>query len=652
MSSLKNIILCLLFFIPFFNGNAQTTDKIEETFASKKGVDKISFYESLTHRQKLDHLDFLYQDLLKLSADEQINSDIKSSMRVKFALAEIYIFKKDDLKTIVSLKEILSNNDYKLSDSRKMFLLVQLQSAYLDLNLYSNVFKINSEIAYLRKKGVNYPLWSYSNKSALYARLFLYDKAILQLKSEIKEILKHPKRDSLIIPSAYNSLGFYFFKNNQVDSAYYYYNLSLQKAETALIKNDFGDYSKLTGLVKGNIGLLKMKQGDYKNAIPLLMEDLSISLKIKDYISNNDGIVKNIILLSTCNIKLKNYTEAQKKTELAEQLISKGISPETRVSYYRLKAELLKAQNKKDEAYTYSEKAFNLSDSINSKKQRLLLAGNEILYQLEEKDNLIVKQQSDINTKEKGILYIVATALGIILITTLLYLNNSRKKQKEIQRKNDEISAKNETIKESLAEKEMLLKEIHHRVKNNLQIITGILELQNFQISDENTKVILKEGQSRIESIALIHKTLYQSDNFSKVPFQDYLSELIQAIQTTYKNKNTKIAIEINANDIELGISTAIPLSLIINEIVTNCYKHAFKDREIGKIKINLTKESDIYKLKISDDGVGLPEDFNPKKLKSIGFDLIQGLTRQLEGKLDWRSNNGTNIIITFKDIT
>ncbi|UOK41871.1 MULTISPECIES: sensor histidine kinase [Flavobacterium] len=650
MPSLKKIIFCLLLFIPLFNGKAQTTDKIEETYASKKGIDKISFYESLTHRQKLDHLDFLYQNLLKLSADEQINSDTKSSMRLKFALAEIHVFKQEDLKTIITFKEILNNKDYKLPDSKKMYVLVQLQSAYLNLNLYSNVFKINSEIAYLRKKGVDYPLWSYNNKSSLYARLFLYDKAILQLKSEINEILKNPKRDSLIVPNAYNNLGFYFFKNNQVDSAYHYYNLSLQKAETALKKNDFGNYSTLSGLVKGNMGILKMKQGDYKNALPLLMEDLSISLKIKDYNNNNDGIVKNIINLSTCNIKLKNFTEAQKNIQLAEQLIPKGISPETKVFYYKTKAELLKAQNKKDEAFTYNEKAFNLSDSINSKKQRLLLAGNEILYQLEEKDNVIEKQQSDINAKEKGILYIVATALGIILMTTLLYLNNSRKKQKEIQQKNDEISAKNETIKESLAEKEMLLKEIHHRVKNNLQIISGILELQNLNIIDENAKVILKEGQSRIQSIALIHKTLYQSENFSKVPFQNYLSELIQAIQSAFHN-NTKINIDVEANEIELGINTAIPLSLIINEIMTNCFKHAFKNRENGNIKINLTKENDIYKLIVKDDGIGLSEDFNPKKLQSIGFDLIIGLTRQLEGNFDWKNNNGTTIIITFKDI-
>ncbi|ESU18630.1 hypothetical protein FCR2A7T_29300 [Flavobacterium cauense R2A-7] len=562
-------------------------------------------------------------------------------------MAEVYNIKEDELKSIEVLKEIQNDKDYKLSDSENMNVLVGLQKSYLNLNLYSTVFKINAEIAQLRKKGASFPLWSYNIKSNLYARLFLYDKAIPQLKSEIAELIKNPKRDSLIVPSAYNDLGFYYAMNNQIDSAYHYYTLALQKAETAIKKSDFETYNRLSGVVKGNIAVLKIRQNDYKTAVSLLEEDAAIGIKNND---NNSGTIKSIILLSGCNIHLKNYVEAQKNIAKIEELMPKGISPETKVGYYKAKAELLKFQNNKDEAYAYYEKAFRLSDSINSVKQRLLLAGNDILYQLEQKDNVIEKQQSDIDRKEKGILYIVAMALGIILITTLYYLRNSRKKRKEIEQKNNLISAKNDTIKESLAEKEMLLKEIHHRVKNNLQIISGILELQNLNISDENAKIILKEGQARIQSIALIHKTLYQSENFSKVPFQSYLTELVQAIQDTYRNAQLKIDTIINANAIELSINTAIPLSLIINEIVTNCFKHAFIGRNHGTITINLSKEDAIYKLTIHDNGNGLPADFNPKTLHSIGFDLIQGLSRQLEGTFDWKNENGTTITIIFKD--
>ncbi|KGO80717.1 two-component sensor histidine kinase [Flavobacterium cauense R2A-7] len=644
--SLKNIFSLLLFF-QLCVGNGQTADKIKTAYQTKNGIDKVAFYEKLNLNQKRAYRDFFYLNFPKLSSDEQIKSNKKAIIRYKFALAEVYNIKEDELKSIEVLKEIQNDKDYKLSDSENMNVLVGLQKSYLNLNLYSTVFKINAEIAQLRKKGASFPLWSYNIKSNLYARLFLYDKAIPQLKSEIAELIKNPKRDSLIVPSAYNDLGFYYAMNNQIDSAYHYYTLALQKAETAIKKSDFETYNRLSGVVKGNIAVLKIRQNDYKTAVSLLEEDAAIGIKNND---NNSGTIKSIILLSGCNIHLKNYVEAQKNIAKIEELMPKGISPETKVGYYKAKAELLKFQNNKDEAYAYYEKAFRLSDSINSVKQRLLLAGNDILYQLEQKDNVIEKQQSDIDRKEKGILYIVAMALGIILITTLYYLRNSRKKRKEIEQKNNLISAKNDTIKESLAEKEMLLKEIHHRVKNNLQIISGILELQNLNISDENAKIILKEGQARIQSIALIHKTLYQSENFSKVPFQSYLTELVQAIQDTYRNAQLKIDTIINANAIELSINTAIPLSLIINEIVTNCFKHAFIGRNHGTITINLSKEDAIYKLTIHDNGNGLPADFNPKTLHSIGFDLIQGLSRQLEGTFDWKNENGTTITIIFKD--
>lgn len=644
--SLKKI-LCYFLFFQFCIGNGQTADKIKTAYQTKNAIEKIAFYEKLNLNQKRAYRDFFWQNFPKLSSDELLNSNKKTQIRYKFALAEVYNIKEDELKSIEILKEIQNDKEYRLTDSERMNVLVGLQKSYLNLNLYSNVFKINTEIALLRKRGASFPLWSYNIKSNLYARLFLYDKAIPQLKSEINDLLKNPERDSLIVPSAYNDLGFYYAMNNQIDSAYQYYNLALKKAETAIKNTDYETYNRISGVVKGNIAVLKIRQNDYKSAVTLLEEDAAIGIKNND---NNSGTAKSLILLSECNIHLKNYPEAQKNIAQIEQLLSKGISPETKVGYYKAKAELLKFQNKEDEAYVYYEKAFRLSDSINSVKQRLLLAGNDILYQLEQKDNVIEQQQSDIDRKEKGILYIVAIALGIILITTLFYLRNSRKKRKEIEQKNNLISAKNETIKESLAEKEMLLKEIHHRVKNNLQIISGILELQNFNVTDENAKIILKEGQARIQSIALIHKTLYQSENFSKVLFQSYLTELVQAIQDTYRNVQLKIDTAINANEIELSINTAIPLSLIINEIITNCFKHAFIGQNNGTININLTKKEATYKLIISDNGNGLPIDFNPKKLHSVGFDLIQGLSKQLEGTFEWKTENGTTITITFKD--
>lgn len=629
-------------------GNAQSSIKVKEEFATQKGIAKIAYYEKLNLNQKRAYRDFFYQNFPKLATDEEITASKKNLIRYKFALSEVYNIKEDELKSIEILKEIQNDKDYQLSETEQMNVLVGLQKSYLNLNLYSNVFKINSEIAVLRKKGADFPLWSYNIKSNLYARLQLYDKAIPQLKSEIKDLLKNPKRDSLIIPSAYNDLGFYYSMNNNIDSAYHYYNLSLRKSEIAIKDHDFETFQRLSGVIKGNIAVLKIKKKQYKEAIPLLEEDSRISIKNND---DSNGTIGSLLLLCECNTQLKQYDKAEETIKKIEPLLNTTINPEVKAEYYKTKAELLKKMNRNEEAFLYYEKAFHLSDSINRKKQKMLLAGNDILYQLEEKDNLIEHQQKNIEDTQKKILSLVAFSLGIISLIILIYLYNSKKKRKEIEQKNDEISTKNTTINESLAEKETLLKEIHHRVKNNLQIISGILELQNLNTNDENTKLILKEGQARIQSIALIHKALYQSENFSKVPFQHYLEELIQVIKSTYQQKTSTVTITVNANAIELGINTAIPLSLIINEIITNCFKHAFNGKESGQITLDLKKTATDYQLIVSDNGNGLPEGFNINQLHSVGFDLIKGLTRQLEGSFNFESQNGTTITIDFKEV-
>lgn len=235
------------------------------------------------------------------------------------------------------------------------------------------------------------------------------------MKAEIKDLFQNPERDSLIVPSAYNDLGFYYSMNNNIDSAYHYYNLALKKAERSIKPTDLDTYQRLCGVIKGNMAVLKIKKQDYENAIPLLEEDARIGIK------NNDdfgGTIRSLILLAECNSKLQRFQKAEENIRQIEQLLTPTINPEVRASYYQAKAELLKKLNQNEAAYNYYEKAFKLSDSINTQKQKLLLAGNDILYQLEEKDALIKEQQENINATQKRILSILALSLLMILITT------------------------------------------------------------------------------------------------------------------------------------------------------------------------------------------------------------------------------------------
>src|SRR5699024_7332655 len=188
-------------------------------------------------------------------------------------------------------------------------------------------------------------------------------------------------------------------------------------------------------------------------------------------------------------------------------------------------------------------------------------------------------------------------------------------------------------IEKSLKEKEVMLAEIHHRVKNNLAVITGLLELQQYKTEVESAKNILKESQLRIKSIALIHEKLYQNEDLSQVSIDIYLEELISIISDSMIAEATDVTLNIDATAASLTINQAIPCGLILNELITNAYKHAFEEREEGIISISLDSRDDKFYLMVEDNGSGIPDSVDMKNPKSLGITLIKTLSKQLDGK-------------------
>ena len=200
----------------------------------------------------------------------------------------------------------------------------------------------------------------------------------------------------------------------------------------------------------------------------------------------------------------------------------------------------------------------------------------------------------------------------------------------------------------SLQEKTVLLREIHHRVKNNLQIISSLLNLQSQYIKDKEAFEVFKESQNRVKSMAIIHEKLYQSGNFAEINVAEYLKNLTDSIYSSYGVNLDVINLKINAENIFLDINKAVPCFLLINEVITNSIKHAFPDGRSGEIIINFSK-NDEYVINIKDDGIGLPKYLNIHETNTLGMQLINGLTSQLDGKLEVKSNGGTEFIINFK---
>lgn len=204
-------------------------------------------------------------------------------------------------------------------------------------------------------------------------------------------------------------------------------------------------------------------------------------------------------------------------------------------------------------------------------------------------------------------------------------------------------------LKESLKQKEILLKEVHHRVKNNMQVISSILNLQSAYVKDVNTLQILKESQNRIKSMAFIHESLYTNEDFSRIDFSEYITNLVRNLFRTYDVFDDNITLDLKIDKIYLNLDAAIPCGLIVNELISNSLKYAFDVNSVGIIKIMLTLENDLVVLSIGDNGKGIPKDLDIENTETLGLQLISSLVEQLEGEMILNRDNGTHFIIKFK---
>jgi two-component sensor histidine kinase len=206
-------------------------------------------------------------------------------------------------------------------------------------------------------------------------------------------------------------------------------------------------------------------------------------------------------------------------------------------------------------------------------------------------------------------------------------------------------------LSRSLQEKEVLLKEVHHRVKNNMQVISSLLNIQADSVMDERFVTLLTESQQRIKSMALIHENLYRSDNLLEIDFHQYIEMLANGLMRFYRFDNLALRLELDVVDVFLDIDTAVPCGLIINELVSNALKHAFKGRTgtgVIRITFQITPDGTHYRFSVSDDGIGLPADMDIRQSSSMGLEIVRILTEQLDGHWTCVSDGGTEFVIEF----
>jgi two-component sensor histidine kinase len=307
------------------------------------------------------------------------------------------------------------------------------------------------------------------------------------------------------------------------------------------------------------------------------------------------------------------------------------------------------------------------NDSIFNIDKNKQCTALQLQFETEKKDDDIrsLQKESRLQHANKAKDTIIKNVIigGIVMLLLLLGLLYRRYRLKQrsniqLQQKQQEINLQNDLLKKLLGEKEWLLKEIHHRVKNNLQIVISLLNTQSAYLDNEDALLALKSSQQRMHSMSLIHQRLYQSDNLAMIDMHWYIHELAGYMRESF-GVDRKVQFVLDTEKVELDVIQAVPLGLILNEAISNAIKYAFPGDRKGEVRISLhtaaappspsgTTGSDVCRLVIADNGIGLPPGFDPENFESLGMSLMRGLTDQLGGTFEMDGQKGLAITITF----
>jgi two-component system, sensor histidine kinase PdtaS len=305
-------------------------------------------------------------------------------------------------------------------------------------------------------------------------------------------------------------------------------------------------------------------------------------------------------------------------------------------------------------AINFYERYKTASDSNLAATRSRQLAQYSALYEADQKDRSIrsLKDQADVQANRLrqqvllGRMTIGGIALLLVLVSLLYYAYRVKQRSnRQLEAQRLVIDQKNHRLEKLVTEKEYLVAEIHHRVKNNLSLISSLLESQGAYLQNEALFEI-KKSQHRVQAISLIHQKLYLDEKGTDIDMSVYLGEIIRDLRDSFVT-NESLCFNLDLDPIPLDVSQAVPIGLIVNEAVTNALKYAFPDNGPGRIEVALKRGlSGDYRLRIADNGVGLPEDYHAGQTKSLGMSLIEGLSRSMEADLRIRSHPGTTIEI------
>lgn len=546
----------------------------------------------------------------------------------------------------------------------------QMSAAYIRGSLhYSDgiytkaLIDFNEYINYYHEEGNAYKtaLGQYK-KASCYRRMGYQDSAIVICHKAI--IVFENEKENLDLANCYQVVGLVYLELKQFKSANSYFEKALKIYKEA---NKLKGQASILTCIGNSIYM----QGDTLGCIPYYKKAGGLNIKVE----NNEGIYVNyyntanaffqltqydssLVYVNKANRYTKNlgqrhkymidYKKGSIYIEKGESnkgiiLLEGAYNTSLRLNSYIDARDMAKYINHGYDklgdyksALKYSNIYASLKDSVITIESNKKVNEIKTRYETEKKETLISHLETT-NSKQRQSIFVGSILLGLISLLTFFIFRFYRR-----------IKGQKSIISKSLKEKDILLREIHHRVKNNLQLISSLLTLQGRSINDETVIQAINESKSRVRSMALIHQDLYNKENLTSVGVKEYLEKLTLELFQTYKISDDRVQLKLEIEDIDLDVDTLVPLGLIINELITNCLKYAFPNDNEGVLTVSLKKSNIQLLLTITDNGIGYDPSKNRKS--SFGSTLLSALTAQLNGEMTIVNNNGTIVELVIND--
>ncbi|WP_397446490.1 histidine kinase dimerization/phosphoacceptor domain -containing protein [Polaribacter sp. R77954] len=570
---------------------------------------------------------------------EQKSEDYRNteeSLYVNFMLVHLFRISSKLEKAIeLGVETYYLNSEKKVHKNLLCNLLQELETCYYLKNNNLELIRLNKEKFKICGKNEG-KLFN------IYFNMGLYDLALKDYRENINFGKPSYKKHDLYAQAFHNNdFGVYFMYDNKIDSALYYYNkanLLFKKQKQKDSSYRSRDVALMLGVVDGNISTCLLKQGNYKQAIPGYLNEIEAC---RNYYNTYDWFDSEKVYnrIAKCYIHTNQFKKADYYIEKLKKL---------KAIYFNLKGEYHTKLNNKDSTLFYYKKYMQISDSIfnqEMKQQKMeslgVLEVNAKLKSQEKKINLLEEKD---NSKSKKIrVSLLISAIAIVFFLLVLYFYFGVKKKQVI------VEFQKNKIEKALNNNSILLKELNHRVKNNLQMVSSVISLQASKIKDESSKLHFKSAINRVKVLSEIHNSLYSKNQLEEIDVLNYVAILKDYLVKSIINPDIKVdfIIDITPN-LYLDNDKKTTIGLIINELVTNSFKYAFQQKTENVITITIRNEGNTCSFSYKDNGQGFDYK-NLDKNKSIGINLILRLVNQLGEDANINAENGMQIHFNFK---